>query len=244
MRESILFVNNLHASIGHTPVLNGVSLSVGAGEVHVLMGPNGSGKSTLAAAIMGSPVVTITSGTIGLYGIDITNDSTEERAKRGLYLGFQNPAELAGVGMMTFLRSVLASNGAPLDSEVIFKERMVSLVERTGLAWQVLDRNLNEGFSGGEKKRNEVFQLSVFQPKVAVMDEIDSGLDVDGARIVGEELKRFVAGGGSLFLITHSGMAARALNPRVVYIMKDGKIVKQGDKDLMEFIETHGFDSL
>jgi len=244
MSEPILCVNNLHVLIEKTPVLNGVSLSVGAGEVHVLMGPNGSGKSTLAAAIMGNPLVTITSGTIGLMGTDITNDLPEERAKKGIYLGFQNPAELAGVGMMPFLRSVLASGGAALDSEIIFKERMGLVLQRTGLTSHVLDRNVNEGFSGGEKKRNEVFQLSVFNPCVAIMDEIDSGLDVDGARIVGEELQRFVAGGGSLLLITHSVMAARVLNPHRVYIMKGGRIVKQGGKDLMEFVEAQGFESL
>jgi Fe-S cluster assembly ATP-binding protein len=244
MPEPILCVNNLHVSIDKTPVLNGVSLSVGAGEVHVLMGPNGSGKSTFAAAIMGSPLVTITSGTIGLMGIDITNDSPEARAKKGLYLGFQNPAELAGVGMVPFLRSVLASGGVPLDSEIIFKERMGLTLQRTGLAPHVLDRNVNEGFSGGEKKRNEVFQLSVFNPRIAVMDEIDSGLDVDGSRIVGEELQRFVAGGGSLLLITHSVNSARILNPHRVYIMKGGRIVKQGDKDLIEFVEKNGFESL
>lgn len=245
MSEPIFFVNNLYVSIGQIPVLNGVSLSMGAGEVHVLMGPNGSGKSTLAAAIMGSPLVTITSGTIEFCGVDITNNSTEERAKKGLYLGFQNPAELAGVGMMPFLRSVLASSGAALDSETIFKERMGLALQRTGLAPHVLDRNVNEGFSGGEKKRNEVFQLSVFNPRIAVMDEIDSGLDVDGSRMVGEELQRFVTSGGSLLLITHSVKSARVLNPHRIYIiMKGGRIVKQGGKDLMEFVEENGFESL
>lgn len=244
MSEPILSVNNLHVSINQTPVLNGLSLSVGAGEVHVLMGPNGSGKSTLAVAIMGSPLVTITSGTIEFCGADITNDPPEARAKKGIYLGFQNPAELFGVGMMPFLRSVLASSGATLDSEIIFKERMGLALQRTGLAPHVLDRNVNEGFSGGEKKRNEVFQLSVFNPRIAVMDEIDSGLDVDGARIVGEELQRFVTNGGSLLLITHSVNSARALNPHRVYIMKGGRIVKQGGKDLMEFVEENGFESL
>lgn len=244
MSEPVLSVNNLHVSIEKTPVLNGVSLSVGVGEVHVLMGPNGSGKSTLASAIMGSPLVRVMSGTIGLCGTDITNDSPEARAKKGLYLGFQNPAELAGVGMMAFLRSVLASGGAVLDSEVIFKERMGLALQRTGLALHVLDRNVNEGFSGGEKKRNEVFQLSVFNPHVAVMDEIDSGLDVDGARIVGEELQRFVTDGGSLLLITHSVNLARVLNPYAVYIMKAGRIIKQGGGDLIEFVEENGFESL
>ena len=244
MPEPILCVNNLHVSIDKTPVLNGVSLSVGAGEVHVLMGPNGSGKSTLAHAIMGSPAFTITSGTIGLCGIDITNDPTEARAKKGLYLGFQNPVELAGVGMMPFLRNILASGGASLDSEVIFRERMGSALQRIGLAPHVLDRNVNEGFSGGEKKRNEIFQLSVFRPRIAVMDEIDSGLDVDGSRMVSEELQRFVANGGTLFLITHSGIVARMLNPHTVHIMKAGRIVQRGGKDLLEFVEKNGFESL
>lgn len=244
MSEPILCVDNLHVSIDNIPVLNGVSLAVGGGEVHVLMGPNGSGKSTLAHAIMGSPLVTITSGTIKLCGTDATNDATEERAKKGLYLGFQNPVELAGVGMVPFLRSVLASSGAPLVPEIVFKERMGLVSQRMGLASHMLDRNVNEGFSGGEKKRNEVFQLSVFRPRVAVMDEIDSGLDADGSRIVGEELQRFIADGGSLLLITHSGMAARAFTPTCVYIMKSGCIVKQGGKDLMQFVQDHGFESL
>lgn len=244
MSKPILSINNLYVSIDNTPVLHGVSFSMNEGEVHVLMGPNGSGKSTLAAAIMGSPLVVITSGTITLCGTDITNDPTEDRAKKGLYLGFQNPVELAGVGMMPFLRSVFASNGAPLHPEAIFKERMELVLQRTGLAAHILDRNVNEGFSGGEKKRNEVFQLSVFNPRVAVMDEIDSGLDVDGSRMVSEELQLFTDGGGSVLLITHSAMTAWALNPRTVYIMKAGRIVKQGEKNLAQFVETHGFESL
>lgn len=244
MSEPILSVNNLHVSVNQAAVLNGVSFSMNRGEVHVLMGPNGSGKSTLAAAIMGSPLVTVTSGMIGFGGTDIMNDTPEERAKKGLYLGFQNPVELTGVGMMPFLRSVFASSGAALDSEATFKERMGLALQRTGLAPHVLDRNVNEGFSGGEKKRNEIFQLSVLNPRVAIMDEIDSGLDVDGARIISGELRRFVTNGRSLLLITHSIMAARALSPSAVYIMKGGRIVKQGEKDLMEFVEENGFEAL
>lgn len=244
MSNSILSVNNLHVSINNTTILNGVSFCVGRGELHVLMGPNGCGKSTLAQAIMGNPLITIVSGTIQLLGEEITAALPEVRAQKGLFVGFQHPVEIPGVGQMTFVRSVLASNAVHLDSHDAVKKSLVPIWERVGLPEHFLDRNINEGFSGGEKKRNEMFQLAVFNPHIAIMDEIDSGLDVDGSRMVGEELQAFIDKGKSLLLITHSGRACRGLNPDVVYIMKSGRIIKQAGKDLMQFVEEHGFESL
>ena len=244
MQNPILSVNNVRASVADTLVLDGVSFSIGAGEIHVLMGPNGSGKSTLAHAIMGNPSIALLSGTIELLGEDITTASPDIRARKGLFVGFQHPVEIPGVGQTAFMRSVLASNAAPLAPVDIFKKSLAPSLERVGLPAHFLDRNVNEGFSGGEKKRNEMFQLSVFDPRMAIMDEVDSGLDIDGSRMVGEELNDFAAKGKSLLVITHTGAACRALNPDKVYIMKHGRIVKQGGKDLIEFVEQHGFESL
>lgn len=244
MAELLLSVRNLHAHINGTPVLNGVDLSFARGEIHVLMGPNGSGKSTLAAVIMGSPLVTVTSGAVYMRDEDITAASPEDRAKKGLYLAFQHPAEIAGVGMMPFVRSVLASKQMPIAGHDQFKKDIDGALERVGLARNTIERNVNEGFSGGEKKRSELFQLSVFQPSIAIMDEIDSGLDVDGVQMAAYELQQFADAGGSLFVITHAGIMARALNPHRVYIMKAGKIVMSGGNNMIDAIETDGFESL
>ena len=244
MQNLILSVNNVRASVADILVLDGVSFSIGHGEVHVLMGPNGSGKSTLAHAIMGNPSITLLSGMIELLGEDITTASPDIRARKGLFVGFQHPVEIPGVGQTAFVRSVLASNAAPLASADIFKKSLTSSIERVGLSPHFLDRNVNEGFSGGEKKRNEMFQLSVFDPRMAIMDEVDSGLDVDGIKMVAEELNEFVAKGKSLLVITHTGAVCRALNPDAVYIMKGGRIVQRGGKDLIGFVEQHGFENL
>lgn len=244
MTEPILSVNNLEASTNETPILNGVSLCMGAREVHVLMGPNGSGKSTLAHAIMGSPAVTVTAGSVAWSGEDITQEVPEARARRGLFLGFQHPVELVGVGMETFVRSVRAVTSMSVGASDEFKKNLEARLKHMGLGSQTLGRNVNEGFSGGEKKRNELFQLSVFRPKVAIMDEIDSGLDVDGVQMATEEFKEFIAGGGSLLLITHSGNLARSLNPQSVYIMKGGIVVKTGGKELLDLVEAQGFESI
>ena len=244
MKQPLFSVYNLYVEINGTPVVNGVDLSMGRGEIHVLMGPNGSGKSTLAHAIMGSPSVKVASGSVYLHSDDITNASPEDRARKGLYLAFQHPAEIAGVGMTAFMRSVLASKEMPMEKHDEFKKNLEEQIGRVGLAVDILERNVNEGFSGGEKKRNELFQLSVFNPKVAVMDEIDSGLDVDGAQMAARELNDFARAGGAVLAITHAGVMARALNPHRVYIMKGGKIITMGGKELVEFVESNGFESL
>ena len=244
MHSPIFTVKNLHASIADKLVLEDISLSVGAGEVHVLMGPNGSGKSTLARTVMGDPSITIHSGIIEFCGENITNIPPDIRAKKGLFMGFQHPVEVAGVGQVAFIRSVLASNEKSLASGVAFNEMLVPVLERAGLPVSFLDRNVNEGFSGGEKKRNEMFQLAVFGPRMAIMDEVDSGLDVDGVRMAEEYFQNFVSTGKSLLLITHSGAIARVLNPHGVYIMKGGRIVERGGNDLLRFVEERGFESL
>lgn len=244
MANTILSINNLRVSIDDKAVLNGISFTMGAGEIHILMGPNGSGKSTLAHALMGDPSVHVVSGNMELCGEDITHASVEERAKKGLYLGFQNPVELSDVGMMPFLRSIHGANTLALCREPAFREQMTALLARAGLASSMLDRNVNEGFSGGEKKRNEMFQLSVLNPRVAIMDEVDSGLDKDGARMVEEALCRFTQKGGSLLFITHSMSTARALCPQKVYIMEEGRIAACGDKNLLDIVETRGFEAI
>ena len=244
MPDSMLSVENVCASVDNKLILNEVSFSVGKGEIHVLMGPNGSGKSTLAHVIMGDPKIALTSGTVRFFNEDISAMSPDARAKKGLFVGFQYPVEIPDVGQMAFMRSVFASNAMPLVSVDAFCAQVVPVLERVGLAPHFLDRNVNQGFSGGEKKRNEMFQLSVFNPQMAIMDEIDSGLDVDGTRMVAEELRTFADAGKSVLLITHLGTVAQALVPDAVYIMKGGRIVKCGGKDLMEFVEAHGFENI
>ncbi|MDP3770437.1 MAG: Fe-S cluster assembly ATPase SufC [bacterium] len=237
--SNLLTLKNFHVSVNGIEVLRDISLCVPKGEIHILMGPNGSGKSTLAQAIMGSPLVMVTSGSLEFEGEDITHAVADERAQKGLYLGFQYPAELPGVGMASFVRNVLAYSKKPKLSE----EDLILSVGRVGLPAHFLDRNVNEGFSGGEKKRNEVFQLRVFQPRMAIMDEFDSGLDVDGLRLIAKELTEFITKDRSLLLITHQADIGRIIQPDRVHIMKEGRIVESGGKDLLHVIGLNGFES-
>lgn len=207
------------------------------------MGPNGSGKSTLAHAIMGSPLVTVTLGSLEFEGEDITHALPEDRAQKGLYLGFQYPVELPGIGMVSFVRNVLASAKKNVLPEADLRTYLGSSVSRVGLPAHFLDRNVNEGFSGGEKKRNEVFQLGIFQPRLAIMDEFDSGLDVDGLHLVAKDLTEFMTNNRSLLLITHSVDIGRTIEPDCVHIMKEGLIVQSGGKDLLQIVGANGFES-
>ena len=243
--KTILSVNELCVSIAEREIIQNLSVKILPGEIHFLMGPNGSGKSTLASAIMGSPHVRITGGTVHFNGEDITVSAPEERAKRGLYLGFQYPAELAGVGMVTFLRSALAAKGETLSSEEEFRRTtMAPMVARVGLPEAILERNVNEGFSGGEKKRNEILQLRILKPKLAILDEFDSGLDVDGLRAATSVLKEFLTPDRALFIITHYGKIVEYVEPHRVHVMVKGRIVESGGKELIGRIEDKGYGGL
>lgn len=237
-----LLVRDICVSVGGGEVVRGVDLTVGDGEIHLLMGPNGSGKSTLAHAIMGSPLVSVTQGSVSYRGKDITFSPPEERATMGLYLGFQYPVELPGVGMATFLRNIRASRGHALASEEEDRIGLIAAASLTGLASSFLDRSVNEGFSGGEKKRGELLQLLALEPHLAILDEFDSGLDVDGIRAASLLLKDFMKEKGrSLLLITHYGTIAHVLEPTAVHIMMEGRIVARGGKELIRRVAEHGF---
>jgi len=239
--NSLLRVDNLYARVEGKDILSGVSLAIPAGEIHFLVGPNGSGKTTLANTLMGSPQITVTAGAVSFDGEEITALPPEERAKKGLHLWFQHPAEIAGVGYMPFLRSVAASRGDTLPPEKEFRDAVAARAEELEMPVALLERNLNEGFSGGEKKRSELLQLAVFAPRFAILDECDSGLDVDGIRAAAKALQAFRDGRRSLLVITHHGALREYLHPDAVHVMARGRIVASGGEELAIAIERDGF---
>lgn len=240
--DKLLVIQNLRVAIGKKEILRGVSLEINRGETHVLMGPNGSGKSTLAQVLLGDPSMLIIGGKIFLEDEDITFLPPEERAKKGVYLGFQYPVEIPGLSMEIFLRSALAAGGKPVAAEDNFQGKVTAVAASLGMPNTILARNVNEGFSGGEKKRSEILQLQIFQPKLAVLDEFDSGLDVDGLAAASEALRSFRSAGQSLLLISHYGKIMEKLKPNFVHIMHEGRIVLSGGIELVSAIEEFGFE--
>lgn len=239
---NLLSIRDLRACIGDKKILRGVDLEINQGETHILMGPNGSGKSTLAQVLLGDPRASITSGKIFLEGEDITFLPPEERSKRGMYLGFQYPVEVPGLSIEIFLRSVLAASGKPISEEDNFQGKVTAVAAGLGMPSAILARNLNEGFSGGEKKRSEILQMRIIQPKLAVLDEFDSGLDVDGLNAASKELNNFRSPVNSLLLISHYGKIVEKLKPDFIHIMNGGKIVQSGGPELVDLIEETGFE--
>ncbi len=239
----MLEIINLHVEVEGKEILKGISLTIESGKIHALMGPNGSGKSTLANALMGHPKYKITKGKIILDNIDITNEKTDKRAKAGLFLSFQHPQEISGVRITNFLRTavneVKGTNHSVIDFHKLLKEKMQSL----NIDSSFLKRNLNEGFSGGEKKRAEMLQLLMLEPKYAMLDETDSGLDVDAIRIVAEGINK-VKDQMGILLITHYDRFLQHLQPDTVSIISNGKIIQQGNYELAEQIQNEGFTGI
>ncbi len=240
----LLQVKNLHVKIDDKEIVKGVNLHVNKGEVVALMGPNGSGKSTLANSLMGHPKYKVTEGTVILDGKDITSLEPNEKAKQGLFLSFQYPAEISGVTLSSFLRaaynSVKNSNISVISFLKLLKEKMKLLKIKEEFA----NRYINEGFSGGEKKRAEILQLAVLEPKLAILDETDSGLDVDALKIVAEGVNAARTKETGVLIITHYQRILNYIQPDRVYIMKDGKIIKEGKKELAKTIEEEGYGEL
>jgi Fe-S cluster assembly ATP-binding protein len=235
-------IQELHVSIEDKPILNGVNLVVRKGEVHALMGPNGSGKSTLANALMGHPKYTVSSGRILMKGEDILEMDTDERARKGLFLAFQYPCEVPGVRMGNFLR--LACNaraGRELDV-MTFYSKLEDKMKLLDIDEKFMKRYLNEGFSGGEKKRNEILQMMMLEPEFAVLDETDSGLDIDALKIVARGVNELRGPDLGILIITHYERILRYVNPDFVHILVDGRIVKSGGPDLASHLEEHGYD--
>ncbi len=235
-------IRNLQASVEDKPILKGVNLTVRKGEVHALMGPNGSGKSTLANTILGHPKYTVTGGDILLKGESILDMETDERARRGLFLAFQYPCEVPGVRMSNFLRQACSARaGRELDVMEFF-DKLEAKMKQLEMDEKWVKRYLNEGFSGGEKKRNEILQMMMLEPEFAVMDETDSGLDIDALKIVSHGVNELRGPNLGILIITHYERILRYIQPDVIHILVDGQIVKSGDADLAKHLEEHGYD--
>mgnify|MGYP001552652134 CR=1 FL=1 len=240
--EPLLVIDNLHASVDDTEILKGVSLTIERGQVHAIMGPNGSGKSTLAYVLMGHPGYEITEGTITYKGEDITEEAPEDRAQAGMFLGFQYPEEIPGVSVVNFLRTAL-SNKTDTDYTVLELRLKVSeALAELGMDPSFADRYLNEGFSGGERKRNEILQMAVLEPDFAVLDETDSGLDIDALKIVAEGIEKLRTDERGFLIITHYQRMLDYITPDVVHVFVDGAIAESGGADLADRIETSGYD--
>jgi Fe-S cluster assembly ATP-binding protein len=242
----VLEIDDLHVAVEGTEILRGVSLAVGRGEVHALMGPNGSGKSTLANALLGNPHYDITGGRILLDGEDVTHLATDQRANRGLFLGFQHPEEISGVSVLNFLRQAMSARKGIQDYSVLeVRLQILDWAHRLGMDNRFTERYLNEGFSGGEKKRNEVLQMALMEPIAAVLDETDSGLDIDALRAVAEGINQIRAGRPDLgiLLITHYQRILEHLPPDHVHILIEGRIVATGGPELTGEVEASGFDA-
>ncbi len=243
---SKLEINDLHISIGDKPIVKGLNLTIKQGEVHAIMGPNGTGKSTLAKAIAGHPDYTITGGDVLLDGKSVLAMQPDERARAGLFLAFQYPSEIPGVSIANFLRAAVQARmaeGEELDASGYYK-RLYAKMDLLKIDRKFTSRSVNEGFSGGEKKRCEILQMAMLEPKIALMDETDSGLDIDALRIVadGVNAQRNSASLPGIMLITHYQRLLDYIVPDFVHVMYDGRIVKSGDKSLALELEAKGYD--
>ncbi len=244
----MLKVNNLHAGVEGNEILNGINLEVKAGEVHAIMGPNGSGKSTLASVIAGKEEFEITEGNIEFNGEDLEEASPEERAHKGIFLSFQYPVEIPGVSVTNFMKTAINESRKARGLDDMPANEMLKLIREKSELLEIdrkfLSRSLNEGFSGGEKKRNEIFQMAMLEPKLAILDETDSGLDIDALRIVANGVNKLKNKDNAIIVITHYQRLLEYIVPDFVHVLHDGKIVKSGTKALALELEDKGYDWL
>jgi Fe-S cluster assembly ATP-binding protein len=239
----LLRIENLHASAGDAEILKGVDLTVQRGEIHALMGPNGSGKSTLASVLMGNPTFQVTAGTVTYKGEDVTHAPPTDRGAAGMFLAFQHPEAIPGVSVIQFLRQAL-SNRTGTDLTVLeLRLKVMDIMKELGMESSFADRYLNEGFSGGERKRNEVLQMAVLEPELAIMDETDSGLDIDALRTVADGVNRLATPDRGFLIITHYQRLLDYITPDVVHIFMDGRILESGGAELAAKLEEEGYDS-
>lgn len=245
-------IKNLHARIGEKEVLKGINLNIMAGEVHAIMGPNGSGKSSLSKVLAGHPSFEVTAGEV-LYDInfqktDLLKLEPDKRAKEGIFLAYQYPIEVPGVSNFTFLyesfKSICAHQGADILNEKDFRTYVQGKMKLVEMKSEFLDRSVNVGFSGGEKKRNEILQMAVLAPRLAILDETDSGLDIDALRIVADGVNKLRTPNHSILLITHYQRLLNYIQPDFVHVLADGKIIETGDKSLALKLEEKGYDWL
>ncbi|NAS10884.1 Fe-S cluster assembly ATPase SufC [Poritiphilus flavus] len=242
----MLKIDNLHAGVEGNEILNGINLEVNAGEVHAIMGPNGSGKSTLAAVIAGKEEFEVTEGTVILDGEDLEDSAPEERAHKGIFMSFQYPVEIPGVTVTNFMRTAINESRKARGLEEMPANQMLKLIREKSELLEIdrkfLSRSLNEGFSGGEKKRNEIFQMAMLEPKLAILDETDSGLDIDALRIVANGVNKLRSESNAVIVITHYQRLLEYIVPDYVHVLHEGKIVKSGTKELALELEEKGYD--
>ncbi len=242
----MLQIKNLHATVGDKEILKGLNLTVNAGEVHAIMGPNGAGKSTLASIIAGNENYEMTSGEILLDNEDITEMSPEERAHKGVFLSFQYPVEIPGVSVTNFMRTAINETRKAQGKDEMPASEMLKFIREKSELLEIdrkfLSRSLNEGFSGGEKKRNEIFQMAMLEPKLAILDETDSGLDIDALRIVANGVNKLKSSDNAVIVITHYQRLLDYIIPDYVHVLMDGQIVKSGGKQLAYELEEKGYD--
>lgn len=243
MEDALLSIDRLSASAGGKPILHDIDLTIGQGQIHVLMGPNGAGKSTLGQVIMGDPEYTVTDGSIALAGADITAQTVDARSRAGLFISFQAPVEVPGVPLSSFLRAIAAQHAELGLKGKKYKQRVADIMEQLDMNPDYLNRELNVGFSGGEKKKIEMLQLLLLQPKLAILDETDSGLDVDALTVVSKAIAAYrQACDGSLLIITHNTRLLDHLDVDRTHVMVSGRLVADGDASLVDDINAHGFE--
>lgn len=243
MGDKLLQVSDLHVSVDEKEILKGINLTINKGEIHVVMGTNGAGKSTLANAIMGNPQYTVTKGNVWFDGQDITDKAVNDRAKAGIFMSFQSPISIPGITVENFIRTAKSMVTGKQIRALAFKRELKSKMDELSFDTSYAQRYVNEGFSGGERKKNEILQMSILDPKLAILDETDSGLDVDAVRIVSEGVSRFHNENNSVLIITHHNSILQNLKPDFVHILINGKIVKTGDASLVNEIEQNGYDA-
>nr|WP_294930349.1 Fe-S cluster assembly ATPase SufC [uncultured Flavobacterium sp.] len=242
----MLSIKNLHAAIGDKEILKGINIEVKAGEVHAIMGPNGSGKSTLSAVIAGNENFEVTEGQVFLDGEDLADLAPEERAHKGVFLSFQYPVEIPGVSVTNFMKTAINETRKANGQEEMPANEMLKVIREKSELLEIdrkfLSRSLNEGFSGGEKKRNEIFQMAMLEPKLAILDETDSGLDIDALRIVANGVNKLKSEKNAIIVITHYQRLLDYIVPDFVHVLYNGKIVKSGGKELAYELEEKGYD--
>ena len=244
----MLDIKDLHASVGGKEILKGINLHIGAGEVHALMGRNGAGKSTLSAVLTGNPAYTVTAGSVTFKGKDLLSMAPEERAREGLFLSFQYPVEIPGVSMVNFMRTAVNERRKHIGLEPLSAAAFLKLKREKesmlDIPQKMQNRSVNEGFSGGEKKKNEVFQMAMLEPSLAILDETDSGLDVDALRVVADGFNKIRKKDTSAIVITHYERLLEYIRPDFVHVLYGGVIVRSGDALLAKEIDERGFDWL
>ncbi|OPZ31986.1 MAG: putative ATP-dependent transporter SufC [Bacteroidetes bacterium ADurb.BinA174] len=245
---NLLQINNLHAIVENKEILKGINLEVKKGEIHAIMGPNGSGKSTLSSVLAGNPKFEVTRGTVHFNGKDLLEMEPEDRAREGIFLSFQYPVEIPGVSMVNFMRAAVNEqrkykNEPPISASEFLK-LMREKRELLGMDSQLVNRSVNEGFSGGEKKKNEIFQMAMLKPKLAILDETDSGLDIDALRVVASGVNKLHTEDDAVLVITHYQRLLDYIKPDKVHVLYNGKIIKSGEPDLALELENRGYDWL